>query len=202
MEFLFSMDKAVFLFINQTLGSPVGDVVWPAITSYDRFWIVRIALAALWLWLLIRGGRKGRTVAILTILVLIVCDKMSSEVLKEFFMRPRPCHEIDGARVIPEVRLLVHCGPGQSFPSSHAVNNFGLATLFSLYYRRFTWAFLGWAALVALSRLAVGVHYPSDILGGAIIGVLLAFILVRGWQLAEGHLGSRGGNPLEGSGPP
>jgi undecaprenyl-diphosphatase len=158
------------------------------ITSYDKLWPVRIVLAGIWLWLLIRGGRKGRTVALLLIPVLIICDKMSSEVLKELVVRPRPCHMIDGAMVVPETRLLVPCGPGHSFPSSHAVNNFGLATLFTCYYRKGAWGFYGWAALVALSRPAVGVHYPSDILGGAIFGTMLALLLVAVWTWIEKSL--------------
>jgi undecaprenyl-diphosphatase len=84
--------------------------------------------------------------------------------------------------------MLVDCGPGKSFPSSHAVNNFGVATLFSFYYRKWTWAFIGWASLVALSRPAVGVHYPSDILGGAIIGCAVAGFVIWTWLNVERRL--------------
>jgi undecaprenyl-diphosphatase len=80
--------------------------------------------------------------------------------------------------------MLVDCGPGKSFPSSHAVNSFAVATLLSTYYRRWQWWFFGWAALVALSRPAVGVHYPSDILGGAAIGACVALALIVLWTQA------------------
>ncbi len=83
------------------------------------------------------------------------------------------------------MHLLVDCGPGKSFPSSHAVNNFALAVLFSHYYRPWTWAFFTWAGLVAFSRVAVGVHFPLDAAGGALIGTLLAAGVIRLWRAIE-----------------
>ena len=130
---------------------------------------------------MIKGGKRGRTVAILLIPVLLCADKLSSAVIKELISRPRPCHEINGIPIVQGIHHVVDCGPGKSFPSSHAVNNFAIATLFSYYYRKYTWAFVGWASLVALSRPIVGVHYPSDILGGAIIGVIVAALVIACW---------------------
>ncbi|HMK38632.1 MAG TPA: phosphatase PAP2 family protein, partial [Bacteroidota bacterium] len=143
---------------------------------------VRIVLLAVWLLLLVRGGARGRTAALLLIPVLLCADKLSSSVIKELVSRPRPCHEIGGIPIVQGIHMLVDCGPGRSFPSSHAVNNFAVATLFSSYYRRWRTGFYGWASLVALSRPAVGVHYPSDILGGAVIGACVAFGVVSLWR--------------------
>jgi len=185
MEFLYSIDKAIFLFINQTLSNPVGDVLWPLITDYDKLWPVRIVLGGSWLWLLIRGGRRGRTVAILLVPLLFLSDKLSSSVIKEIVDRPRPCQEMNGIPIVQTIHLLVDCGPGKAFPSSHAVNNFAVATLFSFYYRRWMYAFLGWASLVALSRPAVGVHYPSDILAGVLIGTIVAAFVIWVWLSIE-----------------
>ena len=128
MDFLYSIDRAIFLFLNQTLSNPVGDVLWPLITDYDKLWPVRIVLGAVWLWLLIRGGRRGRTVAIMLVPLLFLSDKLSSSVIKEIVGRPRPCHEMNGLPIMQSIHLLVDCGPGKSFPSSHAVNNFAEAT--------------------------------------------------------------------------
>ena len=183
-EFLSSLDIAVFHFINVTLANPVGDFLWPLITDYDRFLPVRVLLLAVWLLLIIRGGTRGRTAAILLIPVLFCADKLSSSLIKEFVSRPRPCHEMGGVPIVQGIHMLVDCGPGKSFPSSHAVNNFAVATLLSTYYRRWQWWFFGWAALVALSRPAVGVHYPSDILGGAAIGACVALALIFLWTQA------------------
>lgn len=184
-EFLYSIDKAVFIFVNETISNSLGDVIWPLITDYDKLWAVRVVLLALWLWLLVRGGRRGRTVALLLIPLLISSDQLSSSMIKTIVQRPRPCHEINGTAVVQGVHMLVNCGSGRSFPSSHAVNNFAVATLFSFFYRKWTWAFITWASLVALSRVAVGVHYPSDILGGALIGTLIAALVIWVWQKIE-----------------
>lgn len=179
-EFLYGVDKAVFLFINQTLSNPVGDVLWPLITDYDKLWPVRILLLGMWLWLMIRGGRRGRTAALLLIPLLVASDQFSSTFIKSLVGRVRPCEALPA----DQIHLLVGCG-GLSFPSSHAVNNFAVATMFSHYYPRWKWWLFSWAGLVALSRPAVGVHYPSDILGGAMIGALVALVVISLWLAIE-----------------
>jgi undecaprenyl-diphosphatase len=184
-DFLYSIDRAVFLFINNGLANPVGDFLWPLITDYDRFLPVRILLLLLWVWLLVRGGVRGRTAALLIIPLLFASDKLSSAVIKELVARPRPCHQIGGVPVIPGIHLLVDCGGGKSFPSSHAVNNFGVATLLTFYFRRWWWGFYLWATLVAVSRVSVGVHYPSDILAGAAIGSTVALAIIGLWTLVQ-----------------
>lgn len=180
-EFLYSLDVAVFHFINVSLANPVGDFLWPLITDYDKILPVRILLLAVWILLIIRGGARGRTAALLLVPLLFCADKLSSSLIKELVSRPRPCHDIGGVPIVQGIHMLVDCGSGKSFPSSHAVNNFAVATLFSTYYRRWRWCFFGWAALVALSRPAVGVHYPSDILGGTVIGVCVALAVIFLW---------------------
>jgi len=180
-DFLYSVDVAAFHFINQTLSNPVGDVLWPLITNYDKVWPVRVVLIGAWLWLLIKGGRRGRTVALMIIPVLVLSDQLSSSFIKPLVARARSCHTIDGVQIVQSIHMLVDCGPGKSFPSSHAVINFALATVFSFYYRKWIWWFVAWASLVALSRPAVGVHYPSDIVGGAIIGVGVAMFVIWTW---------------------
>ena len=188
---LYNLDVALFVFLNRTTANPVGDVLWPMITNYDRYLLVRIALVLVWIGLLVRGGAGGRRAALLIIPVLVCADQLSSSVLKEIISRPRPCHTIDGIPMVESVRLLVDCGPGKSFPSSHAVNNFAVATVFAWTYPGGKWWFFGWASLVALSRPAVGVHYPSDILGGAIIGALVAIVLIQIWMAIERALRAR-----------
>jgi len=181
MEFLYSLDVEVFRFLNQTIANPVGDLLWPLITDYDRLLPVRIVLIGVWIWLVWKGGVRGRTAAFLLIPLILFSDQLSSTLIKGLINRPRPCHMVDGVQVVQGIHLLVDCGGGKSFPSSHAVNNFAVATLFSRYYSRGKWWLYGWAALVALSRPAVGVHYPSDILGGAVIGTFVALLLLLLW---------------------
>jgi undecaprenyl-diphosphatase len=184
-EALYAVDVAIFRFINHTLACGIGDVLWPLITDYDKQLLARIVLSVLFLALLVRGGSRGRTTVLLLVVIITCSDQLSSSVIKRLVQRPRPCHTVDGVPVVPDVHLLVGCGSGQSFPSSHAVNNFAAATLFAWFYRRAWWAFVSWATLVAISRVAVGVHYPSDILGGALIGTLIAFVLIQSWLFIQ-----------------
>jgi undecaprenyl-diphosphatase len=185
MNFLADLDHALFRFFNGTLANPVGDALWPLITDYDKFLPVRLVLLAVWILLLWKGGRRGRTVAVMIIPLLFLTDRVTNGILKELFMRARPCHTIDGVPVVQGLHLIVDCGPGQSFPSSHAVNNFAIATLFSWYFRRGTPWFMLWAALVAFSRVAVGVHFPLDVLGGAVIGTAMALGVIQLWTALE-----------------
>ncbi len=172
-EFLYSLDTSIFYFFNNTLANPVFDVIMPALTDWNKSWVGRSIFAVFWLLLVIKGGKKGRVVGGMIVLLILFSDQFSSSLLKPLFARSRPCH-------IPldNLRLLVDCGGGFSFPSSHAVNNTAFAVLLSYHYKRWVWVFGVYAFLMCISRVVVGVHYPSDVLGGAIIGAGCAWILI------------------------
>ena len=91
---------------------------------------------------------------------------------------------MNGVRIMEEIHMLVDCGPGYAFTSSHAVNNAAAATVFAHYYPRWSWAFIAWAALVGLSRVFVGVHYPLDVVSGAVIGAVIAALLITAIERA------------------
>ncbi len=176
-DWLYSIDVYVFHFINQGLATPVGDLFWEYITDFDKRLPIRILLLAVWLVMMIKGGTRGRTAALLAIPLLLISDQLSSAFLKPLVGRLRPCD------VLPpeQIHLLVGCG-GKSFPSSHAVNNFAMATMLSFYYPNARPHLYAWATVITLSRVFVGVHYPSDIIGGAIIGFLIGLLVTRAWQ--------------------
>jgi len=159
--FLTDIDQVLFLFFNVTLANPVTDLIMPILTS-DM--LLRIMYAVAVIVLLIFGNGRLRWLVLFSVLVLLVTDQLSAGLLKPMIGRLRPC------QVLENINLLVDCGGGKSMPSSHAANAFGQAVLFSLAYRRWAWPLLVFAALVALSRVFVGVHYPFDILVGAVIG--------------------------------
>jgi undecaprenyl-diphosphatase len=177
-ETLLNLDCWLFHFINVTLVNGLFDVVMPTLTDLNKTWIGRVAAGLIWLALLWKGGRKGRIAAIFLIPLIFMSDQLSSSVIKKLIARPRPCHIVDGHVVVQNIRLLVDCGGGFSFPSSHAANNFAAAAYFSYFYRTLTWIFVLFAGAVAFSRVYVGVHYPSDVLGGALIGVVCAAIVL------------------------
>jgi undecaprenyl-diphosphatase len=166
-------DKAVVLFVQESVRQPWLTPVMEVVTN-SRVWAVPLIL--IWLWLFFRGGKTGRVVAVLFIPLLIFTDFVTSKGLKPLFDRPRP---------------LGHTG--FAMPSVHATNSFAIATLFSFFAPK-VWMRLvvfAFAVLVALSRVYLGVHYPTDILAGAIWGAtaaglfILAYFSAKPWLEAK-----------------
>lgn len=172
-DFFQNIDTSLFYFINKTLANPLTDKVMPFITANDNWMLVYIILLG---WLFIKGGAKGRVAVIMALLLVTVTDQVNSFIIKDFFQRIRPCN------ALPNVHLLVNCTDAFSFTSSHAINNFGAATVFSYFYKNFRYALFTAASLVALSRVFVGVHYPFDILCGALLGIFAAWIFIWIWK--------------------
>jgi undecaprenyl-diphosphatase len=122
------------------------------------------------LFLVVRYKSKGFWIAILAIVTVGLTDLIGNE-LKGLIGRLRPCHTLG------DINLLVKCGSGKAFPSLHSANSFALAFILTRFFRQNAWIFYTLASLIALSRVIVGVHYPLDILGGAILGTLIAFFV-------------------------
>jgi len=170
-----SLDIALFRFLNTTVWHPVVDPVMVAITSQDRWYAV---LFGGWLAMIIWGGRRGRLAAVMTILAVTLSDQLSSGLLKPLVGRVRPCNALP----LDEIRLLVRQSRAFSFPSSHAANSLSMATVLTWRYPRFAPLVFAIAAIIAYSRVYVGVHYPFDSVVGALLGFLcgkLAIHVVR-----------------------
>lgn len=180
MQTLFEIDAALFRLINSTLANPVTDILMPILTDLNRHWWGWVIFGSVWIWLMTGFGPKGRSAGVLLLVAVTISDQLNSAVLKDLFARPRPCHPVDpagpagGSMVVEGVRLLVDCGGGFSFPSSHAANNFAAAFLVRGYFPERGALFLAIAAVIALSRTFVGVHYPGDLAGGAVVGAGVA----------------------------
>lgn len=166
-DFLYQIDVKLFYFINHTLSNHFFDKLFPFITDVKNWYIAYIIL---FLICVIQGGRIGRIAAIGMILLIITTDQFSSFFLKNLFARIRPCN------VLQNVNILVTCTGSYSFPSSHAVNNFGAAIYFSMIFPKIKWPLFIVASLMAFSEPYVGVHYPSDIIGGALIGMIFGYV--------------------------
>jgi undecaprenyl-diphosphatase len=168
---ILKVDISLFYFINNTMQNSFFDSIMPVITDIDNW---KIVILIVWLALIVKGGKKGRVAAVLVIVVVGFNDLLIDQIIKPIVARVRPCN------VLPHVHLLVGCGglESYSFPSSHASNVFAAASFFGYKYKRLVGIFLSIAVLVGYSRVYVGVHYPFDVLGGAIIGVICAGIIL------------------------
>ncbi|HET8860350.1 phosphatase PAP2 family protein [Marivirga sp.] len=170
LETLIELDKELFLFLNG-LHADWLDPIMLFITERNPW----IPLYALILFFVIRRLRwQSWSMMLAFALLITLADQASSGFFKPFFERLRPCHE-------PGIQDLVHmvkgCGGQYGFASSHASNTFALAFFLWFIYRNiYAKIMIGWAIVVSYSRIYVGVHYPGDIIMGAILGVLAAWI--------------------------
>lgn len=137
---------------------------------------------AYFLYLIIKQYKKQSWIIIpVIILSVALADSLSVVMFKNVFMRLRPSHN-------PAFEGIIHIvngykGGDYGFVSSHAANTFALAIslmhFLKLKFRLFPVFIISWAALVSYSRIYLGVHYPADVLCGALFGSLIAFILLK-----------------------
>ncbi len=169
LDTIITLDRELFYILNTVLVAPFLDYFMPFITRKANF----IALIAfMWTVGFVWGDRRDKYILIMVVVLVVVSD-MTSSFLKEVFSRERPCHALDG------IRLLVGCGGSYSFPSSHATNIFASMVFLAKKYRIFYPLFLAIAFVVAYSRIYVGVHYPLDVVAGALVGTTCALAFDR-----------------------
>lgn len=165
-----SWDASVFYLINAQWQNSLFDWLMPFITDLKNFYAV---LGFLALWIVWRDKKAGIIFLLFIGLTLAVTDPLSSRILKVWLGRIRPCH------VLENVHLLTDCNSSYSFPSSHAVNIFAAAFFLARSFKKLSPAFYAVAVLVCYSRVYLGIHYPLDVLGGAGIGLLVAWPMYR-----------------------
>mgnify|MGYP000660454676 CR=1 FL=1 len=175
MEQLLKWDDQLFLFLN-SLGQEFWDPMWLLISG-SKTWI------PLYLFLLFLVFRKTELkifgLAFLFLLInTVLTDTGSVWLFKEQFQRLRPCHVPE---LLEKMRLVKEsCGGQYGFVSSHASNTFGLAILMGgilkPHYAKATLILILWAAIIAFSRVYLGVHYPLDIICGSLYGALCGYI--------------------------
>jgi 4-amino-4-deoxy-L-arabinose transferase-like glycosyltransferase/membrane-associated phospholipid phosphatase len=186
MAWLRALDVNLFHFVNLTLHHPVLDPVMRFFSGNALFGPV---LAGLGTWLLWKGGRRGRVLALMMAIVLPLGDGFVVNPLKHAIGRERP------AVGLTDAHLLMGKPEGRSMPSAHAASWFAATMIAYFYYRRSWRLMLPLAAAVAFSRVYVGAHYPTDVLVGAILGAGYAVAGIVGLNALWGWVG-RGWFPL------
>ena len=164
-------DREFFIYLN-SLGIEQYDGLWSLATNITTW----IPLFILFLVLLLRAypGRKGIVLSFSVVLLAIVV-LLTTELTKEYIARLRPNNNAD---INTLIRILVS-PQGYSFFSGHAASSFSITTLMVCYLHKkypWAWAFFLWPLIFSFSRIYVGVHYPTDILVGALVGISLAVV--------------------------
>lgn len=165
-DFILPFDRAVSEIVL-SLRSDAADAVMAAVTSAGDAGAV---------WIILSIGmicfKQTRTTGILMLAAIAATFVISTLGLKHLFARPRPC-------VAFPVEGLYPCPSGFSFPSGHTISSFAAAGV--LFFRKTAgrWAAVVLAVLIAFSRVYLNVHYGTDVLAGALLGVAAAYLTVR-----------------------
>lgn len=169
LQTILEWDSWLFLKINTVFTHPLLDKIFPLWRDSELwvpFYLFLIVLA------IVNFGKKAWSWILFAIINVALTDQASSSLIKNWFARIRPCNE---ELLVGKMRLLLeHCSGGFSFTSSHATNHFGFAMFVFLTTRHLfgKWGkcLFVWAATISYGQVYVGVHYPIDILFGALLG--------------------------------
>ena len=175
MEWIMEVDRQLFGFINGSLSNSVFDILLPPLRNKTNWFAVYVLAAGFLVW---KFRMQGVLFIGLAALTVVLTDQLSASLMKPMFERLRPCND---PNINYSMNLLVHCGGGFSFVSSHAANHFGLACFAGLNFRHSKWVLpilLLWAGTISIAQVYVGVHYPADITVGGLLGLVCALLTV------------------------
>ena len=176
LEKLLEYERSAFLWLNGNHSPFWDNFMW--LYTGKAVWIPLIFL--LLVVLFYKTDWKESVLVLLSIVLIVaLCDQFSSHICKPYFMRLRPSHHPDFAeyvRIVNDYR-----GGSYGFISGHSANSFGFAT-FSLLlfrYRLYTISILTWSTLMAYTRIYLGVHFITDIIPGALSGILFGWLVYK-----------------------
>lgn len=180
-----NIDLILFHWLNSWSGvSPFFD--WLIVFQATYFWgvimalVVCFALATFFpLWHAARV--HGISLFIFALVSAFLARFVFTELIRFFYIRPRPFMVLEDVMVLKH-QLFGEITTSGSFPSGHAALAFAVATTISFYYPKTSVLFFLAAFSIGMGRVAAGVHWPSDILGGAIVGLVSAFVVNFAWN--------------------
>ncbi|MES2777853.1 MAG: phosphatase PAP2 family protein [Bacteroidota bacterium] len=164
--------------INQQWVNPALDFMMPLLRTPIN-WLPLYLLFIF--WLVKKYRQQSLSTVIMLLLLILFTDTISAQVLKPMINRLRPCWDENTAST---VRMLTGCGGRYSFPSNHAANHFALAMFLFLTIQKLRsknwWLLFAWAVSICYAQIYVGKHFPLDVIGGATIGCILAWLFFIG----------------------
>ena len=158
--FINNFDVSILNYIKDNMHSRLMDKVMVIVTTLGNSGLIWILIAVSLLFF-----KKYRHIGITALLVLLINAILGEVILKNLFQRARPCVSF------PEVSLLISRPLSYSFPSGHAASSFAAAGVLAKYFKKYAVGFYAFAALIAFSRMYLYVHYPTDVIAGAILGL-------------------------------
>lgn len=161
-----NIDISILQFIHNNLQNPILDKIMPIVTSLGDSGIIWIIISFM---LLI--SKKYRKVGILSILALILTTAIGEVIIKNLIQRPRPFYEVTN------IDLLIQKPLTYSFPSGHTGSSFAVAGVIGKLIKKYKIPVITLACIMAFSRLYLFVHYPTDILGGIVLGLICSYIV-------------------------
>ena len=173
-----SWDKSLFKLINGRLTNDIFDKIAPWWREQSTWYPLYISLL---LYVIMKMKKDAWKWVLAFILTVTISDIVSSHILKDLVGRVRPCSE---ATLVGYCKLLIgRCPTSGSFTSSHASNHFAMAMFifYTLrkYFGKFGIIFILWAASIAYAQVYVGVHYPFDVIGGAVLGIGIGTLMSK-----------------------
>jgi membrane-associated phospholipid phosphatase len=189
MHWLQSLDDALFRFINGTLANQFFDWLMPVLSGVGVPWLL-LGTAGVAV-ILFFGSVRLKICTLFMLLVVALGDPLVVGTVKDSVQRPRPFVVLNDARLFGKVGAGYGKTNNQSMPSAHAANNFAIATIGIFFYRRSAKFLFPLAAAVAFSRVYNGVHYPTDVLVGAILGCGYAITFLLAAQTCWNFFGRK-----------
>lgn len=175
MDFFLNLDMNILLFVQENLRNPILTILFRFITTLGNEGIIWILISVILLFF--KKTRRIGGMGLLALLLMLLINNMG---LKNLFARPRP-YDVNTAII-----TLAERPTSYSFPSGHTASAFSAATVFFRKLpKKYGVPILILAFLMGLSRIYVGVHYPTDVLGGMLCGIAISYLATWLWAQIE-----------------